>query len=146
MINQQGDRVPFLTRNGVKIIDIKKGYCKVKLEYNDQILNESDQIDEGVIYSLAESISGIVFETYFDGKRYFPLVYRQSIEFLKIPPKVDLFVEQTFSQRQAEQIEEELNKKGKSKYKTTANVVDKEGNIYAKSYGYYMGKSLNYKL
>jgi acyl-coenzyme A thioesterase PaaI-like protein len=133
-----GKSIPFASRNGFKVLDVKPGYVKAFMPLKPN-KNHFNAMYAGALFTVAELPGGIISILSFD-ERYFPILKDMKIEFLKVA-KTDVTVEFTISLDELNHIKSEAEKHGKCPFVLEGTIKDKSGEVVAKTYGNYQVRS-----
>lgn len=127
--------IPFIGRNGFEIIEIDRGYVKMRAPLAEN-QNHFGVMYAGALFTLGELPGGAVYLTTFDTERFFPLVKNMSIDF-KAPTQSDAVIEVRISESEAARIEREAGEKGKADFKLESEIKDLNGQVTAVCRGSY---------
>lgn len=129
-----GQAIPFTTRNGFKVLEVKRGYLKAGIPLKPN-KNHFNAMYAGALFTVAEIPGGIISMLSFD-ERFFPVLVDLKMEFLKVA-KTDVTVEFSLSDSELARIEKEADSDGKSSFVLEGEVKDLDGTVVAKSYANY---------
>jgi acyl-coenzyme A thioesterase PaaI-like protein len=129
-----GQAIPFTTRNGFKVLEVKRGYLKAGIPLKPN-KNHFNAMYAGALFTVAEIPGGIISMLSFD-ERFFPVLVDLKMEFLKVA-KTDVTVEFSLSDSELARIEKEADSIGKSSFVLEGEVKDLDGTVVAKSYANY---------
>lgn len=132
--------VPILTHMGIKIEHYQRGAVKLCLPCAANV-NHLGTIYAGSLFSLAETIGGVLFSTLFDFKDYVPVVAKFDIKFIK-PALTDVTVEASFNQDEIKRLETELKTTGTARFALALTLKDKANVSVAETNGYYSALKL----
>jgi len=129
-----GRAIPFATRNGFKIIDLKAGYIKafIPLKPNK---NHFNAMYAGALFTVAELPGGIMSILSFDS-RFFPTLKDFKIEFLKVA-KSNVTVEFEITQDKLKELENRALQQGKCAFTLEGNIRDSKNMVVARTYASY---------
>jgi len=135
----KGQRVAFLENMGLKFLEARPGYVKLKapLAGNE---NHIGIMYAGALFTLAEVPGGVLFNTSFDTARFYPIVKEMSIRFRR-PAMTDISIEMTMSREEVERIQAEAVAKGKADFVLDGELKDESGEVVAVSRGVYQIRS-----
>ena len=127
--------IPFIGRNGLRILEIDRGYVKmgVPLEGNQ---NHFGMMYAGALFTLGELPAGAIYLTTFDTARFYPLVKDMSIKFVA-PTGTDATIEVRLSDGEAARIEQEAEDNGKANFFLESEIKDAKGVVTAVCRGAY---------
>lgn len=120
---------PFVSRCGVKVLELKRGYCKMLMPHEPN-KNHVGTMYAGALFTLAELPGGVVYMTSFDTKRFYPIVKDMSIRFRR-PATTDITVEVRISEEEIARIEAEAEANGKCDYEWDVELKDASGEVVA---------------
>lgn len=129
-----GLSIPFVSRNGFKVVAVAPGYVKalVPLQGNQ---NHMKTMYAGAMFLLAEVPGGVI--AWFDfGQSYIPILRDMKMEFIAMG-KSDLTVEFRLPLEEIARLKREADENGKVHFELTADLTDKEGKVVAKSSARY---------
>ncbi|KZY37303.1 MULTISPECIES: PaaI family thioesterase [unclassified Oleiphilus] len=129
-----GQAIPFATRNGFKVLEVKRGFLKAGIPLKPN-KNHFNAMYAGALFTVAEIPGGIISMLSFD-ERFYPVLVDLKMEFIKVA-KTDVTVEFGLSDQELARLEEETLAEGKSSFVLEGEVKDAEGTIVAKSYANY---------
>ncbi len=134
-------KMVFLERMNLKALELRPGYVKLlaPLAGNE---NHIGGVYAGAMFTLAEIPGGALFFTSFDETRFYPLIKKMEIQFLR-PARTDVSVEASLSEEEIRRVKSELAEKGKSEFILSAQVKDESGRVVALSRGVYQIRSLS---
>lgn len=121
--------IPFVERTGLEILEIDKGYVKMKMPFEPNV-NHVKMMYAGALYTLAELPGGAIFVTSFDAKRFYPIVKDMSIRFRR-PAKTDVTVEVRLDETAAAEIQARADRDGKADYEWECELKDDTGEVVA---------------
>ncbi|MDF1779774.1 MAG: YiiD C-terminal domain-containing protein [Alcanivoracaceae bacterium] len=126
---------PFVSRCGVKVLDIERGYCKMlmPLELNK---NHVGTMYAGALYTLAELPGGVVYLSSFDTNKYYPIVKDMSIRFRR-PATTDVTVEVSIDDHEIARIEAATEENGKCEFTWDVEIKDATGEVVALTQNVY---------
>ncbi|MGC8604192.1 MAG: YiiD C-terminal domain-containing protein [Desulfomonilaceae bacterium] len=135
------NKMVFLERMKLKALELRPGYVKLRapLAGNE---NHIGGVYAGAMFTLAEIPGGAMFFTSFDETRFYPLIKKMEIQFLK-PALTDVSVEASLSKEEIRRVKSELAEKGKSEFILSAQLKDELGRVVALSKGVYQIRSLS---
>ncbi len=133
-----GKALPFSRRTRFRVMEIKRGYikCHIPLRRNH---NHVGTLYAGAQFTLAELPGGILALFHFD-KHYYPILKSMTVDYLK-PATSDLTVEFSLNDEEIQRIEKEAHTSGKCDYTLHGKLMDRQGQVVAKSTGYYQLRS-----
>lgn len=126
---------PFVSRCGVKVLELERGYCKMLMPY-DLNINHVGTMYAGALFTLAELPGGVVYTTSFDVRKFYPIVKDMSIRFRR-PAKTDITVEVRISEEEIARIEAETEANGKCDYVWDVELKDASGEVVALAHNVY---------
>lgn len=129
-----GKSIPFATRNGFEVVDLKPGYIKCMMPFKPN-KNHFNAMYAGALFTVAELPGGILSLLNFDD-RVFPILVEYNIQYL-LPAKTDVTVEFSLSPEELERIGSETLETGKSAFELRGDIKDESGEIVAKTVGSY---------
>jgi acyl-coenzyme A thioesterase PaaI-like protein len=129
-----GQAIPFSTRNGFKVVDIKRGYVKALMPLKPN-RNHFNAMYAGALFTVAELPGGIISMLSFDD-RFYPVLVDLKIDFIKVA-KSDITVEFALSDDELERLEAETLAQGKSAFVLEGELKDKDNTVVAKSFANY---------
>jgi thioesterase domain-containing protein len=121
--------IPAVARTGIEILEIDKGYVKMKMPFEPNI-NHVQIMYAGSLFTLAELPGGAIFATSFDSTRFYPIVRDMSIRFRR-PAKTDITVEVRLDPKDAAEIAERAERDGKADYEWECELKDETGEVVA---------------
>ena len=130
-----GQKVAFIERMGLEMIESKKGYVKLKAPLSGNE-NHVGIMYAGALFTLAEVPGGSLFHTSFDPTKYYPIVKDMYIRFRR-PAVSDVTIEMRMSEEEANRIQVEADKNGKADFILEGEIKDETGEIVALSKGTY---------
>lgn len=126
---------PFVSRCGVKVLELERGYCKMLMPFEPNI-NHVGIMYAGALYTLAELPGGVIYMTSFDTARFYPIVKEMSIRFRR-PAKTDVTVEVRVSDDEVARIEAEAEANGKCDFSWDTDLKDASGEVVALTHNVY---------
>ena len=129
-----GQAIPFTSRNGFKVIDVKRGYLKAGIPLKPN-KNHFKAMYAGALFTVAEIPGGVISMLSFDDN-YIPILVDLKMEFIKVA-KTDITVEFCLPENELARIAKEANDKGKSCFELIGELKDAEGTVVAKSHANY---------
>lgn len=129
-----GKSIPFATRNGFQVIDLKPGYIKCMMPFKPN-KNHFNAMYAGALFTVAELPGGILSLLNFDD-RVFPVLVEYNIQYL-LPAKTDVTVEFSLTQDELARIEEETLAEGKSAFELRGEIKDANQEVVARTIGSY---------
>ena len=129
-----GMAIPFVSRNGFKVLEVAPGYVKalVPLQGNQ---NHMKTLYAGAMFLLAEVPGGVI--AWFDfGQRYTPILRDMKMEFIAMC-KSDLTVEFRLAAEDIERLKREVDENGKTHFELLGSLCDDSGKLVAKSTARY---------
>jgi thioesterase domain-containing protein len=132
------NRVEFIKRIGLKVIDLERGRVKLMapLKGNE---NHIGTMYAGALFTLGEVPGGALFLTSFNVSKHYPIVKEMNIRFRR-PAKGDVFVEMAISDERVEEIERETDEKGKAEFILEGEITDEKGEVVALTKGLYQSR------
>ena len=129
------DTIKLLKHMGLEVILAERGRCKLRmpLEGND---NHFNTMHAGALYTLAETTGGVLFFATFDSTKYFPLVTKMSIEYLRAA-QTAVTVDVTMEEAEVKRLEKLVEEKGKAAYSWTTELRDEGGKVVARTVNSY---------
>lgn len=134
-------KMVFLERMNLKALELRPGYVKLLAPFAGNE-NHVGGVYAGAMFTLAEIPGGALFFTSFDETRFYPLIKKMEIQFLR-PARTDVSVEASLSEEEIRRVKSELAEKGKSEFILSAQVKDESGRVVALSRGVYQIRSLS---
>mmetsp|Transcript_3066 Transcript_3066/g.1791 ORF Transcript_3066/g.1791 Transcript_3066/m.1791 type:complete len:150 (+) Transcript_3066:7751-8200(+) len=130
----------FVEQIGLRAIELKPRYVKlaVPLKGNE---NHIGTMYAGALFVLGEVPGGALYLTTFDVSRFYPVIKKVSIKFLK-PAKTDVTVEFSISVQEVERISSEAEKKGKAEFTIEDELKDSFGEVVAEFCGVYQLRTI----
>jgi len=128
-------KVAFVERMGLEMIESKKGYVKLKAPLNSNE-NHVGIMYAGALFTLAEVPGGSLFYTSFDPTKYYPIVKDMYIRFRR-PAATDVTIEMRMSEDEVDRIQAEADKNGKADFILEGEIKDEAGEVVALSKGTY---------
>ncbi|MFH1139563.1 MAG: PaaI family thioesterase [Pseudomonadota bacterium] len=127
--------MPFVERNGFRILDIDQGYVKMlaPLAGNE---NHFGVMYAGAMFSLGELPGGAIYLTTFDNSKFFPLVKDMNISFVR-PTLTDATIEVRISGKEAARIERDAEQQGKADFILQSEIKNAAGEVTAVCRGSY---------
>ncbi len=129
-----GQAIPFSTRNGFKVIDVRRGYVKAFMPFKPN-KNHFNAMYAGALFTVAELPGGIITLLSFD-ERFFPILVDLKMEFVKMA-KTDVTVEFYLSDEELKRIESDTLSEGKGEFVLEGEIKDSSGELVAKSFANY---------
>ena len=126
---------PFVTRCGVRVLELDRGYCKMLMPFEPNI-NHVGMMYAGALYTIAELPGGTIYMTSFDTSKYYPIVKDMSIRFRR-PAKTDVTVEVRISEEEIARIEAETEANGKCDFTWDVEIRDNSGEVVALTHTVY---------
>ena len=131
---------PFVSRCGVKVLELERGYCKMLMPFEPNI-NHVGIMYAGALYTIAELPGGTIYLTSFDTKKYYPIVKDMSIRFRR-PATTDVTVEVTLSEEEIARIESTTEEVGKCDFEWDVELKDANGEVVAISHNVYQMRKI----
>jgi thioesterase domain-containing protein len=128
-------KVAFVERMGLEMIESKKGYVKLKAPLSSNE-NHVGIMYAGALFTLAEVPGGSLFYTSFDPTKYYPIVKDMYIRFRR-PAATDVTIEMRMSEDEVDRIQAEADKNGKADFILEGEIKDETGEVVALSKGTY---------
>ncbi|SHK29028.1 MULTISPECIES: PaaI family thioesterase [Desulfatibacillum] len=135
MISIIEEGIDFVKRMGLKVVDLKRGYCKLSAPIKGNE-NHIGTMYAGALFTLAEIPGGALSWSSFDLNKFFPIIKEMSISYRR-PVTTDAYVEISISEDEIARIEEEASTKGKSDFILEGEIKDESGQVTALSKGLY---------
>ncbi|ACL06200.1 conserved hypothetical protein [Desulfatibacillum aliphaticivorans] len=135
MISIIEEGIDFVKRMGLKVVDLKRGYCKLSAPIKGNE-NHIGTMYAGALFTLAEIPGGALSWSSFDLNKFFPIIKEMSISYRR-PVTSDAYVEISISEDEIARIEEEASTKGKSDFILEGEIKDESGQVTALSKGLY---------
>ena len=129
-----GQAIPFATRNGFKVLDVKRGSIKASIPLKPN-KNHFNAMYAGALFTVAEIPGGIITMLSFD-ERFYPVLVDLKMEFVKVA-KSDVTVEFALSEDELSRLEKETLEHGKSAFVLEGLVKDIDNKVVAKSFANY---------
>lgn len=129
-----GFAIPFTSRNRFRVLEIRPGYLKARVLIRGN-RNHIGTMYAGAMYLLAEVPGGIMALFEF-GSGYYPILKEMTITYLQLA-RTDLTVEYSISADALAAIREEADREGKSDFNLSADLIDKRGEVVARTVGHY---------
>ena len=129
-----GKQIPFATRNGFEVIELRPGYVKAFMPFK-QNKNHFNAMYAGALFTVAELPGGILSILNFD-EGLFPILSEYNIQYLK-PAKTDVTVEFSLSRSELDRIAKDTREQGKGYFELHGEIKDTEGQVVAKTHGKY---------
>lgn len=133
---------PFVSRCGVKVLDLGRGYCKMLMPFEPNI-NHVGMMYAGALYTIAELPGGVIYMTSFDTRRFYPIVKDMSIRFRR-PAKTDVTVEIHVAEDEIARIEAEAEAHGKCDFSWDVEVKDASGEVVAITHNTYQLRKIGH--
>ncbi len=130
-----GQKVAFIERMGLEMIESRKGYVKLKAPLSGNE-NHVGIMYAGALFTLAEVPGGSLFYTSFDPAKYYPIVKDMYIRFRR-PAATDVTIEVRMSEAEVDRTQAEADKNGKADFILEGEIKDDTGEIVALSKGTY---------
>ncbi|MBW1813792.1 MAG: PaaI family thioesterase [Deltaproteobacteria bacterium] len=128
-------KVAFVERMGLEMIESKKGYVKLKAPLSSNE-NHVGIMYAGALFTLAEVPGGSLFYTSFDPTKYYPIVKDMYIRFRR-PAATDVTIEMRMSEEEVDRVQAEADKNGKADFILEGEIKDETGEVVALSKGTY---------
>ena len=124
-IQQQMDNIPFMRRTGIRAIDASRGFGKslMPLAGNE---NHVGSMYMGALTTLAEAGAAVAISTVLDFERYYPVITRVDIEFIK-PARSDVSAEYRLSESRIVELLDELQRESRCTYTAEMALRDTAG-------------------
>ena len=113
---------PFVTRCGVKVLELARGYCKMLMPFEPNI-NHVGMMYAGALYTIAELPGGVIYLTSFDTSKYYPIVKDMQIRFRR-PAMGDVTVSVRVSEEEIAKYKQA--KEYRAKYRKLLSEVKKQ--------------------
>lgn len=130
-----GVAVPFTTRNGFQVEEIRNGYirCKIPLKGNS---NHFNTLYAGAMFLLVEVPGGVIalFEL---GDRYLPILKELTMRYVKVC-KTDATVAFSLPPGRWQAYRETVEREGRCEFTLEGEVFDTEGQLVATSTAHYV--------
>ncbi len=135
------DKIAFIHRMGVKLIELRGGYVKLfaPMKGNE---NHIGTMYAGALFSVAEFVAGPFCWSSFDQKRFDPIVKEMTIAF-KRPALTDVTVEVRMPKEEISRIELEALSNGKSEFILETQIKNTSGETVATVRGIYQVRAKN---
>jgi acyl-coenzyme A thioesterase PaaI-like protein len=129
MIQRQMDSIPFMQRTGVRAVEVSRGFGRslMPLAGNE---NHVGSMYMGALTTLAEAGAAVAISTVLDFERYFPVITRVDVEFLK-PAMSDVTAEYRLSEQRIAELHTELEAHGRCAYTAELPLQDMNGQTVA---------------
>jgi uncharacterized protein (TIGR00369 family) len=125
LINKMSGTAPFWSLLGLELVDIKKGWAKIRMPFDKKITNANGVVHGGAIFAPADSAVGLALLGLI-GKDELISTIEMKINYLKPFERGEVF------------IEGKIIHKGANTAIGEAEVKDARGNLIAKSLATYM--------
>ena len=125
---------------GLKVVSMQDRYVKLLMPLKNNI-NHVGTMYAGSLYTLGEIMGGAIFLASFDIGKYYPLVKDVQIRYRR-PALTDITVETSLSEDQVEQIQKELEEKGKADFNLDLELIDANGEVVAMLKGTWQGRKI----
>ena len=129
LIQQQMDNIAFMQRTGIRAVEVTPGYGKslMPLAGNE---NHVGAMYMGALSTLAEAGAAVAISTVLDFERYFPVITRLDVEFLK-PATTDVTAAYRLSEETIAALHAELDARGRCEYTAEVPMEDETGQTVA---------------
>ena len=128
-------KVAFVERMGLEMLESKKGYVKLKAPLGGNE-NHVGIMYAGALFTLAEVPGGSLFYTSFDPTKYYPIVKDMYIRFRR-PAATDVTIEMKMAEDEVDRIQAEADENGKADFILEGEIKDETGEVVALSKGTY---------
>ena len=125
----------FVERAGVKAIVMEPRRIKLLLPLEGNT-NHIGSIYAGALFTVAELPGGALFLTTFDVARFYPVLKAMNIRFGR-PAVTDVTVDVSLTEEEAQRIAEEAERRGKSEFTLSVEVLDADERVVAETEGIY---------
>eukprot|EP00301_Raphidiophrys_heterophryoidea_P011780 c17976_g1_i1.p1 GENE.c17976_g1_i1~~c17976_g1_i1.p1 ORF type:complete len:162 (-),score=21.96 c17976_g1_i1:470-916(-) len=134
------DSIPLAKNVGITVVQQKRGYVKLRMPISPSNSNHFRAIYAGAMYTLAEIPGGILFFSFADSAKYYPVIVETNTRFLK-PAVTTIEVELSLSEEDITRITQELEQKGRSRFELNVEIKNEQGVVVGTSMNKYMGLS-----
>lgn len=126
---------PFVTRCGVRVLELERGYCKMLMPFEPNI-NHVGMMYAGALYTIAELPGGVIYLTSFDTSKYYPIVKDMQIRFRR-PAMGDVTVSVRVSEEEIARIEAATEQHGKCDFEWDVEIRDGKDEVVALTHNVY---------
>jgi acyl-coenzyme A thioesterase PaaI-like protein len=128
-IQGQMDNIEFMRRTGIQAVEVSRGFGKsmMPLAGNE---NHVGSMYMGALSTLAEAGAAVAISTVLDFERYFPVITRMDLEFLK-PAMTDVTAEYRLSEQRIAELHAGLEANGRCDYTAEVPLKDAAGQTVA---------------
>ena len=135
LIEYVENQIAFVKRMGLKVLKMEKGQVKLfgPLAGNE---NHIGSMYAGALFTVAEIIGGAICLSTFDMNRYFPIVKKMTITYLR-PAQSDVSVEIALPPEEITRITDDVSASGKAEFILNSEVRDAAGKPVAACEGVY---------
>jgi thioesterase domain-containing protein len=126
--------VPILGAMGLEVLEASPNAAAARIPSGPNV-NHFGVAYAGSLFSVAEMLGGII-GGFFEVPGGVPLVKRLEIDFTR-PAMSAATARTTLSEEEFARVKSEATEKGKSNFELTTEVTDENGNVVAKTHGYY---------
>ena len=125
------ENIAFMQRTGMQVVEARRGYGKVVMPLAGNE-NHIGAMYMGALSTLAEAGAATSVSTFVDFERYFPVITRIEIDFLK-PALSDVSAEYGLTEEQIDALNAELEQAGRCTYVAELPLVDDRGQVSAQA-------------
>ena len=129
LIQGQMDNIAFMRRTGIQAVEVSRGYGKSRMPLAGNE-NHVGAMYMGALATLAEAGAAVAISTVLDFERYFPVITRMDLEFLK-PALTDVTAEYRLDEQRIAELHAELEAKTRCEYTADVPLTDDAGQIVA---------------
>jgi thioesterase domain-containing protein len=139
MIDFLLDKVKFVKRMGLRVIDLEPCYVKFSAPFEGNE-NHIDTVYAGALFTLAEVPGGAICWMTFNMENFYPIVKEMTLKF-KRPARTDVTIEVSLPREEADRVEVEAAQNGKAEFILEGEIKDTAGDVVAISRGVYQIRS-----
>ena len=131
-IQANASAIPFIARAGLRVLEVRRGYGRavIPLAGNE---NHVGSMYMGALATLAEAGAAVSVSTVLDFERFFPVITRLELDFLK-PAMSDVSADYSLSEAQISDLLEELEANTRCEYVAEVPMTDEEGLLVARAH------------
>ncbi|MBN1613733.1 MAG: YiiD C-terminal domain-containing protein [Deltaproteobacteria bacterium] len=129
-----------IRRTGIKVLELRDRYAKLLMPLAGNV-NHVGIMYAGSLFTIGETSGGIIFAVSFDVNKYYPIVKEIHIKFLK-PVTTDVTLVVEMSEEKVEEIEKQLEEKGKADFEMDLEIKDANGVVVSAVHGIWPIRTL----
>ncbi len=122
-----------IRRTGLRVLELRERYLKILMPLEGNV-NHVGMMYAGSLFTLGETVGGVLYGVSFDRQKFFPIVTEVTIRFRR-PALSDVTVEVGLDEQEAARIQAEAERKGKASFTLNLELKDVGGEVVSEVEG-----------